>query len=184
MAAGPVETEIKLRVTDVEGISRLLDSLGYKVKKPRIFEANAVYDRNGEVRAAGSLLRLRLAGDRAVLTFKGPGNAGRHKSRPETEIVVSDFDSCASILMQLGYTVSFRYEKYRTEHGAEGEPGVITVDETPIGAFLELEGPSDWIDATAARLGYTESDYVTASYAGLYLSFCREKGIEPSHMTF
>lgn len=184
MAAGPVETEIKLRVTDVESVSRLLDSLGYRVKKPRIFEANAVYDRNGEVRAAGSLLRLRLAGDRAVLTFKGPADAGRHKSRPETEVVVSDFGSCASIFMQLGYTVSFRYEKYRTEYGFDGEPGVITVDETPIGFFLELEGPSDWIDKTAVRLGYTESDYITASYAGLYLAFCRERSVEPSNMTF
>ena len=30
------------------------------------------------------------------------------------------------------------------------EPGVIELDETPAGDFLELEGPPEWIDATAA----------------------------------
>jgi hypothetical protein len=29
------------------------------------------------------------------------------------------------------------------------EPGIITLDETPIGVFLELEGGKYWIDGTA-----------------------------------
>jgi hypothetical protein len=34
------------------------------------------------------------------------------------------------------------------------------LDETPAGVFLELEGPSRWIDRTARRLGFAESDYL------------------------
>ena len=65
-----------------------------------------------------------------------------------------------------------------------GEPGVVTVDETPIGNFLELEGPAEWIDAKAAALGFTPSDYILESYGRLYLADCERRGVEPSNMVF
>jgi hypothetical protein len=61
---------------------------------------------------------------------------------------------------------------------------VITVVETQIVPFLELEGVSGWIYATAALLGFREDDYITASYAALYSEDCRAKGIEPTHFVF
>ena len=54
-------------------------------------------------------------------------------------------------------------------------PGVVTLDETPIGWFLELEGSPDWIDKTARQLGFSEEDYVILSYAALYLTYCNEQ---------
>jgi adenylate cyclase class 2 len=184
MASGPVENEIKIRVADEAAVKARIQALGYTISKPRIFEANTVYDRGGEVRASGQLLRLRLASETAILTLKGRATPGPHKSRPETEIVVSDFAACNSILNQLGYEQSFRYEKYRTEFRAAGEPGVVTFDETPIGNFLELEGPAEWIDRTAHGLGFEEKDYLTESYGSLYYAYCREQNIAPTNMVF
>jgi len=52
-----------------------------------------------------------------------------------------------------------------------GQPGKALVDETPVGNFLELEGPPDWIDRTARRLGFRPGDYSLASYRDLYLAW-------------
>ncbi|MGD0365805.1 MAG: hypothetical protein ABSC93_33395, partial [Bryobacteraceae bacterium] len=64
------------------------------------------------------------------------------------------------------------------------EKGVATLDETPVGVYLELEGTPGWIDRNARRLGFAESDYSTASYYGLYVDYCRVHGLQPTHMTF
>ena len=73
------------------------------------------------------------------------------------------------MLSRLDFIPTFRYEKFRTEYHRAGETGVATLDETPIGVYLELEGAPAWIDRSARRLGFAESDYSTASYYGLYV---------------
>jgi adenylate cyclase class 2 len=90
----------------------------------------------------------------------------------------------SQILARLDFTPAFRYEKYRTEYQRGKEKGVATLDETPIGVWLELEGPPAWIDRNARRLGFTESNYSTASYYGLYVDYCRERGLQPTNMTW
>ena len=61
---------------------------------------------------------------------------------------------------------------------------MITVDETPIGVFLELEGPAAWIDGTAAALGFHVADYVTDSYAALYRQYRQANPEAPDNMIF
>jgi adenylate cyclase, class 2 len=58
------------------------------------------------------------------------------------------------------------------------------LDETPIGVYLELEGVPRWIDSSARRLGFAESDYSTASYGGLYADYCSKHGLPVTNMTF
>jgi adenylate cyclase class 2 len=79
---------------------------------------------------------------------------------------------------------SFRYEKYRTTFGTSDQVGIVTVDETPIGIFLELEGPKEWIDSTATHLGFSTSDYVITSYAGLWKQYIRDRSNAPRDMIF
>ena len=57
-------------------------------------------------------------------------------------------------------------------------------DETPVGTYVELEGSPAWIDRLAARMGFEESDYITASYARLYLDWCRTQRVKPDNMVF
>jgi adenylate cyclase, class 2 len=97
---------------------------------------------------------------------------------------VGSIETLAKILEQLGYRPSFRYEKYRTEFRRDDEAGVVTLDETPIGNFLELEGGGEWIDQTAQKLGFLPKDYVLESYGRLYLAECERRGVQPSHMVF
>jgi adenylate cyclase class 2 len=164
-----METEIKLRIPDPTHTHQQLLNHGFEILHPRIFERNQVFDTPDlTLRNSGRLLRLREAGGAVTLTFKGPAEPGKHKSREEREVHPDDFDGMKVILERLGYQVTFQYDKHRTEFHRPGTPGIVTIDETPVGAFMELEGEAAWIDRTAAELGFHESDYILASYATLY----------------
>ena len=78
------EIEIKLRLRGVAQGRQLLKGCGFRVLRRRVFEINLVFDSpDGPLRESGALLRVRQAGRRSWLTFKGPSAAGRHKSREE-----------------------------------------------------------------------------------------------------
>src|SRR4051794_32098295 len=179
------EIEIKLRVPDPEAAQRLITYGGFQLSVPRVFEENTVYDTpDKSLFRRGALLRLRRAGDRYTLTVKGQSANGKHKSRQEDEVIVSDYGIAHRMLVQLGYEPVFRYEKYRTEFTSTSQSGTITIDETPIGTFLELEGDPSWIDETARHLNFKETDYVLESYGRLYFEYCRNNGQVPSNMVF
>jgi len=179
------EVEVKLALGGAGEGRRRVEAAGFSVVQPRVFEANVLFDTSeGRLRAGASLLRVRQAGAKTLLTFKGPASYLKHKDREELEIELSDARAATAILDRLGFHPVFRYEKYRTEYAAAGQPGVVSLDETPIGDFFELEGPPAWIDATAARLGFREAAYITASYATLYYEWCDERRLEPAHMVF
>jgi adenylate cyclase class 2 len=182
---GSVETEIKLAMPDADTALRFIQDAGFTQTIARVFEVNVVYDTpDGSIRGRGELLRLRRAGDRNVLTWKGVSIPGRHKSRPEEEVQFSDFETLDLILGHLGYSPVFRYEKFRREFGRAPGTGVLTLDETPIGCYVELEGPPDWIDGVANQLGFSQADYITASYGSLYLAHCERAGVAPEWMVF
>jgi adenylate cyclase, class 2 len=179
------ETEIKLEfAAGAEAARALFEQHGYFERGPRTLESDQLFDRHGELKSSDRLLRLRRSGARSIITYKGPGLRERHKSREEIEFDASDAEACALVLARLGYQSAFRYEKYRTTFAAGGEPGVLTIDETPIGVYLELEGTPEWIDRTAARLGYSPEAYLTASYASLYRQYLRDHPGAPENMTF
>jgi adenylate cyclase class 2 len=178
------EVEIKLALRDADAGRALLLAAGYRVAVPRVLEQNAAYDfPDGKLRAAGSLLRLRTAGRKATLTFKGSPAAGKHKSREEIESTIPDAPTVSAIFAGIGLQPIFRYEKYRTEYRRGGE-GIAMLDETPIGVFLELEGSPSWIDTAALELGFTEADYVTASYAKLFFEWKARSNSPAEHMIF
>ena len=185
MLRGNHETEIKLAVAGTEAARRLLRKAGFRVTRRRVFEANTVFDTaHRSLRSANLLLRLRETPGADTLTFKGPPLTGKHKSREELEIVLPSAATCGLILHRLGYEPAFRYEKYRTEFRLAGTAGVATLDETPIGVYFELEGGPRWIDRMAKRLGFRESDYITASYGRLYLEWCAARRIQAGDMVF
>lgn len=180
----PTETEIKLRLRDSSVLQRI-EAMGYKVRTPRELETDQLYDRESELRSTGQALRLRRRGSRCTLTYKGPAQRTPHKTREEIECDISDGAAFELVLTKLGYQPSFRYEKYRTTYADPAQPGIITIDETPLGEFLELEGLGEWIDSTALMLGYLRDEYITESYASLWRKHCESNPqAVPSAMTF
>ena len=180
-----VETEIKIRVGDVEEIEARWRARGFEESSSRSFEANAVWDTPERMlRASGEIVRIRDTHGTHVLTYKGKAETSKYKSREELECEMSDTLALARIFERLGLKPMFRYEKYRTEYQRDGGEGVVTVDETPIGNFIELEGSPSWIDATAHELGFSEADFSTRSYGALYLEYCEHHGLPAQNMVF
>jgi adenylate cyclase, class 2 len=207
------EIEIKLRVQDIGAIRKLLKQLRAKEIIPRTFESNTLYDTPRQnLRHQGRIIRIRieeLASGRgrnssheglpAILTYKGPSksiqktkNSARNskirshfKIKTEIELSVSRANEMAEILGALGLHPTFQYEKYRTTYALPGIPKLkIELDETPVGIFLELEGPMPDIDQAALLLGYDQNDYIRQSYGALYLADCRRLHRKPTNMLF
>ena len=177
------ETEVKFRVGDLRTVRRKLHAAGFRLKTRRTHEMNTLYDLPGGVlRKHRELLRLRQYGSEWKLTFKSKGKIGRHSTRDELETGVSDGKLMDAILRALGYSPSFRYEKFRQEW--TDSKGEVVVDETPIGNFCEIEGSSRWIDATAKKLGVNHADYITKNYATLFAEWRRETRSRAQEMTF
>ena len=179
------EVEIKLAVTGASAARKRIRAARFKTATPRVFEENIVLDTPDlALLKAGLLLRLRRAGKAVKCTFKGPQIAGRHKRRVEHEFRADDFDKALALFSGLGYSAVFRYEKYRTEFARAGEAGLVTLDETPIGVFIEIEGPARWIDRAAKELGYSRADYILASYGRLYAEWREAHASAPKDMVF
>ena len=179
-----LEIEVKLPIANLSAVRAQLQALGWKAAE-RLSERNTVYDTPEQSLAgAGKLLRIRETGDRAILTVKLPaGDEGAHKVREEHNLD-GPGPTLERIVEGLGFSPAWRYEKRRTRHSKPGEAGVIELDETPIGDFLELEGPPEWIDATAAALGFAKSDYVTATYRDLFVNWQSKQSAPPRDMVF
>lgn len=177
------EVEIKFQVGDLQRLTDALQEAGFHLKTPRTHEMNTLYDRRGQpLRRKGELLRLRQYGSEWVLTHKAKGKAGRHKTRAETEVRVEDGARMDTILRNLGFQPSFRYEKFRAEW-SDGN-GHVVVDETPIGNIGEIEGQPDWIDRTAHTLGIAPEQYITSSYAELFYAWKKRTRSRAGEMTF
>jgi len=185
MSHDTTETEIKLAVDSAEAAKQRLRAAGFRVHKRRVFEANTVFDNEDQrLRKSRLLLRVREAGTVCTLTYKGVPVSGKHKSREEQELIVPDAKVMTAILGGLGFKPAFRYEKFRTELKQPMTHGTATIDETPIGVFLELEGTPEWIDRVAVNLQFRDQDYITSSYSTLYLNWCKQQGVEPGDMVF
>ena len=180
----------------------------------RVHEENVIFDTpQGGLAKHGQLLRIRTETpevpgkpkttgpqQRVVLTFKQPmvqpagaetgsASSGSYKVRDEIEVEVAEGDNLTRIFERLGMSGWFRYEKCRTTFRLPASKAwalglLIELDETPIGTFVELEGPAAAIDRAAAELGFSRHDYLSKNYLRLYMEECRRKGVQPSHMVF
>ena len=179
----PQEIEIKFRVADPRALARQLRGAGFRLITRGTHEINTLYDLPGQVlRKRKELLRLRNYGSDWKLTHKSGGKVKRHSSRLELETGVGDGKQMDAILRALGYSPSFRYEKFRAEW-SDGK-GQVVVDQTPIGDFCEIEGPASWIDATAKKLGVGKGEYITKNYATLFSDWKQQTGSSADEMTF
>jgi adenylate cyclase class 2 len=188
------EIELKFPVADSEALQTRLPRLGFHLETPRTFEHNTLFDTPArDLRAKRQILRLREYGGIHTLTHKriddsANSDTTRYKIRIETETTVSDPHALAEIFAQLGYQPAFVYEKYRTEYSifdsvTNTSPHLV-LDETPIGTYAELEGPTDWIDRTVTLLGIDPATCLTDSYGKLFLDWKQRTGSPAEHLTF
>lgn len=183
MGEHSIETEVKFRAANLVALRADLIARGAVVTQSRHLERNTLFDdAEHSLTARGMLLRLRDALD-TQLTLKAPAppdaQNGQHKARTEIETTVSDYEAAFAILTRLGYTPWWRYEKYRESFRIDEV--TIALDHTPIGDFVEIEGPPDAIRPVAERLGFEWSARNLQTYREL---FAEARLVDRSDMVF
>ncbi len=188
------EIELKFPVAAPEALQSRLRYLGFHLVTPRTYEHNTLYDTpTRDLRARREVLRIRQYGPLCTVTHKRQASqqpdATRYKVRIETETIVAEREALAEIFSQIGYLPVFIYEKYRTEWsqpiGSNSNAAAhLVIDETPIGTFAELEGPTDWIDRTLAELHVDPATCLIDSYGKLFLDWKQRTSSPAENLTF
>ncbi len=181
-----MEIEAKLRVTDRAALEAALVTLG-AAPGPTEHETNTLFDdAKGSLTRRGEVLRVRETEGRGLLTLKGTATVSRGvKSRVEMESEVASGAAVRDILSTLRFEPTFFYEKRRTVwRFADSARPVVTVDETPIGLFAEIEGTEDAVRALAAELGIPERELLHESYVALYRKERERDPTLPADMRF
>jgi adenylate cyclase, class 2 len=182
------EVEVKLPAKDLDALRESLRSQDARLRTPLHDEVNDLYDYSPEdasrsLAGSGRAVRLRRAGGRAILTYKGRARFQNGvKTREEREVEVSDGNEAEGILQGLGLARRFRYEKRREEWEFEG--CAVALDETPIGNFVEVEGDPTAIRRVLVGLGLDFTEAIPYSYAELYQRRRKDQPALPADMVW
>ena len=179
------EIEVKFKISSTQEILEKIHALGAVCDQDEQFERNLRWDdKDGTLEKTHQVLRLRDNGGVAVLTYKAEKqNHQGIAEREEIETVVSDFENTRLILERLGYQIDFIYEKYRGIYTLNDTQ--LFVDHTPIGDYIEIEGPdADAIRKSAELLGLDWEKRISKGYRNLFKHWKKETGFPGRDMVF
>ena len=181
--ATTLEREVKLRFDSLDEARAAVVATGATPVRCRRLHEDALLDDAAErLHTQRCVLRVRMESGKSLLTFKGPVQPSPVKEREEIETVVGDGETMLRCLEALGYTVWFRYQKYREEYAHNDV--LIAIDETPVGVFVEVEGGEQGIFEVTRALGRTQADFVLDSYRCLFMDHRRAHGLPATDMLF
>jgi len=186
----PTEIEAKLRVDSHEAVRARLAAADGKCVG-RVLEENHIFDNpDRTMLAADCGLRVRICHDdtgrvvSTTVTYKGPRNDGRYKSRPEIQFHADDGPAAIAFLNALGFVEAVCFEKRRESW--QLNDCRVELDEVPyLGLFVEIEGPSEAAVAAAQQtIGLEHLPHEPSSYIALLVEHCRRHHRPPTTITF
>lgn len=158
------EIEQKYRCKNLSAVRKKLIALKSRLINQG-FEQNELWDLNGKLINAKSVLRLRRHGRTVELAFKGPRLKSKYTKRIELQTTV-EYAPMKAILTALGYRVARQYSKKREVY--QLGKVMVTLDTLPrLGTFIELEGAERDITLAAKKLGVTDKDREERSYLAM-----------------
>ena len=182
------EIEAKLKVESLEQIAESLKKLGaqYKcefIQRDTYFDV----DENALIKSdRGLRLRQQKTGEaeKVFLTYKGPKQKTRFKSRTEIEVEVGDFTTMAELLTALGFIIRIQFEKKRRFWLLDDCQ--ICLDELPLlGLFIEIEGPGEQtIARLLEKLKLSGLDHISKTYSKLMANKLLELGSDKMEVLF
>jgi adenylate cyclase, class 2 len=186
----PVEIEAKMSVADLAPVRARLSELGAEPAGQNL-ETNTFFDtEDRSLLAADEGLRLRhnrntsTGADEHIITYKGPRQHGKLKSRDEVELTVANSENAAELLERLGFVRMLSFEKRRESWKLGGCK--VELDELPyLGSFIEVEGPAEeQVLAVREQLGLADRPIVRSSYIALLMGYLQEHGHKRRVVTF
>jgi adenylate cyclase class 2 len=178
------EREIKFYVQDLEAVNERLRICGAELTRERTLEINLRLDTDDRsLYKSGRLLRLRQD-DRARVTYKADARVeGGVIARTEIEFTVDNFAVARKLFEALGYQVVVIYEKYRRVYRLGDVE--VTLDELPMGDFVEIEAPNNTlIEGAAQMLGLDWAKGIATNYLGLFEVARSNRGFTFNDLTF
>ena len=185
-----VEIEAKMAVPDLAPVRAKLQELGAEPAGQNL-ETNTFFDtEDRSLLAADEGLRLRHnlntgsgVGEH-IITYKGPRQHGKLKSREEVEVSVANSQDASELLERLGFVRMLSFEKRRESWKLGGCK--VELDELPyLGSFVEVEGPSEEpVLAVREQLGLADRPIVKSSYIALLMGYLQERGNKKRVVTF
>jgi hypothetical protein len=156
------ERELKFAGVELGALRERLVELEAERVAGSTFEDNWIFDRAGELEAANQLLRLRVDGQGAQLTFKGPPRFEGSVKRPlaSTRLRVLERRGEAPSCSRRSATRWCAATRRSARCGASVASS-ICLDHTPIGDFVEFEGERG--DRVAKRCGFDPTIRPSAS---------------------
>lgn len=178
------EREIKFYIQNLPAMAERLHICGAQLTRERTLERNILMDTSDRrLRNTGSLLRLRQD-DRARVTYKEKTRVESGiRTRTEIEFTVDNFSVARKLFEALGYQATVIYEKFRVVYRLGDVE--VTLDELPIGNFVEIEAPNNaMIEGVAQILGLEWSKGIALNYLGLFEVARRKLGFSFNDLTF
>lgn len=179
------EIEVKFHIDSAEKFLPRIIAAGAVLEQETRFERNLRWDDEKETLSKNhQVLRLRDNGGIFVLTFKSEKQNDKGLAdREEIETVVYDIENTKLILERLGYKIVFIYEKYRSIYHLNDTD--LFLDHTPIGDYIEIEGPDgDAIRRSAELLGFEWEKRIDKGYRNLFKSWKKQTGFQGRDMIF
>ncbi len=168
------EIEAKFLHIDKQAIIAKLESLGAKKQFETLYRRKVFDYPDRRLDKNHSWIRLRDEGDQITLTYKhrlgvtdGPGGHN-DAGMEELEVIVSDFDTTAEIMLKTGLELKHYVENKRIRYLLDNIE--IDIDEWPLlEPYLEIEAQTwDQIDQAATALGFNPADKVICSTNQIY----------------
>lgn len=132
-----IEKKYKLTVEQSKSIFSALRELGADYRG-EAFETNTLYG-GGILKADDAVLRVRIAGEKTILTYKRRiENDSTIRRQIEHETRVENALEMTEIIEALGFVKTLVYEKRRRTWKFRRVE--VVLDELPFGLFMEIEG--------------------------------------------
>ena len=166
-----IEIETKLKVDSLDEIRSRLKKAGGQFVGDFTQSDTFFADSGGKMIGSDCGLRIRRQAsgetEKIILTYKGPRQKNRFKSREEIEVGVDSFKAIEQILLALGLEEIMLVEKRRslwTLNNCE-----VCLDELDeLGSFVEIEGQSEKdICLAMDKLCLLDLPHIESSYARL-----------------
>lgn len=165
------EIEVKIKIDNLKELKDRILKLNPK-QEGKSFDEDVYYDYDDRrIRNADKVFRLR---NNKIVAFKGPQTGKKVMDREEIEMEV-DGDKFREIMSKLGIKPIRKKQKYRETF--KFDEGEVLIDETPIGNYLEIEGPEEFIINMTKKLGFSEKDHIIKTYSQLGREYYKKKKV-------
>lgn len=164
------EFEAKYQNINITDLRRVLKSAGAKLLKKQFKQKRYAFNLPAGKKSNKSWLRVRDEGGKITLSLKRVGKGSKITEQKEICITVSDFESAAELLRQIGCRLK-SYQETKREIWTINDVE-ISVDQWPfLEPFVEIEGQSEKaVKKVSKLLGFNYKDATFGAVDTLYSS--------------